>query len=231
MAMARMAKTCWALPIRWGRTCRIPFSVAQRREKYGGNPFGFQWFPSRGDGSSGRRRSGPCVVIGALNAFLDARLAEEGLGPSTGLVGFSQGSMISLHIAPRRDAAIAGGGFGRLLAPERLRPRKVNRVLLAHGDRTTVPCRYVKGRQRGRGQGLVTVMSWGTGHGVRPAACRWRWRFCGISCRNRPLASYQCDARGALTLHRDIVGLVSVNTPYSCLNGAGSRLGANGGRA
>jgi phospholipase/carboxylesterase len=56
-----------------------------------------------------------------LNAFLDTVMAEEGVTPErTILVGFSQGTMMSLHVAPRRAEAMAGvvGFSGRLLSPE-----------------------------------------------------------------------------------------------------------------
>ena len=45
------------------------------------------------------------------------------------LVGFSQGAMMSLHIAPRRAPAIAGvvAISGRLLAPELLATETVSR--------------------------------------------------------------------------------------------------------
>lgn len=109
------------------------------------NPMGFQWFPIPWlDGSSeDEAKSGMAQSVKDLNAFLDARLAEEGLGPEAlALVGFSQGSMMSLHIAPRRDVAIAGivSISGRLLVPETLAAEaKVKPpVLLIHGDQDQV---------------------------------------------------------------------------------------------
>src|SRR5690606_27915879 len=74
-----------------------------------------------------------------LNAFIDRVLAEEGLGPEAlALVGFSQGTMMSLHVAPRRPVPVAAvvGFSGRLLEPERLERESVSKppVLLVHGD-------------------------------------------------------------------------------------------------
>lgn len=148
-------------------------------EKCSGNPFGFQWFPIPWlDGSSeAAAAAGLASSSALLNAFLDARLAEEGLGPEAlALVGFSQGSMISLHIAPRRDTVIAGvvAFSGRLLAPERLEAEtKVKPpILLAHGDQDpTVPFADMSKA----GNALVAagfevyghVME-GTGHGIAP---------------------------------------------------------------
>ena len=84
-----------------------------------GNPFGFQWFPVPWlDGSSPEAAAqGLAASAGDLNAFLDARLADEGLADQAmALVGFSQGSMMSLHVAPRppaRPAAARRSGPGR----------------------------------------------------------------------------------------------------------------------
>jgi len=110
-----------------------------------GNPFGFQWFPVPWlDGSSTEAAAeGLARSSVDLNAFLDARLAEEGLtDQAMALVGFSQGSMMSLHIAPRRASPVAGvvAFSGRLLEPERLAAETRVRppVLLLHGDQDPV---------------------------------------------------------------------------------------------
>ena len=100
-----------------------------------GNPFGRQWFPIPWiDGSSEvEAGAGMAAAVDDLNAFIDAQLAAEGLDPEAlALVGFSQGSMMSLHIAPRRDKAIAGvvAFSGRLLVPETLAAEA--KVLLIH---------------------------------------------------------------------------------------------------
>ena len=110
-----------------------------------GNPFGFQWFPVPWlDGSSPEAAArGLAASAGDLDAFLDARLAEEGLTDrAMALVGFSQGSMMSLHVAPRRTSPMAAvvAFSGRLLEPERLAAETRVRppVLLLHGDQDPV---------------------------------------------------------------------------------------------
>lgn len=143
------------------------------------NPFGFQWFPIPWlDGSSEEQaRAGMAQSVLDLNAFVDQKLADEGLAPEAlALVGFSQGSMMSLHIAPRRDQAIAGvvAFSGRLLVPELLEAEaKVKPpVMLIHGDADEmVPFSDMSKA----GDALVTagfetyghVMK-GTGHGIAP---------------------------------------------------------------
>jgi phospholipase/carboxylesterase len=58
------------------------------------------------------------------------------------LVGFSQGSMMSLHVAPRRAVAMAAvvAISGRLMVPERLvtETRVKPPVLVMHGDQDPV---------------------------------------------------------------------------------------------
>jgi phospholipase/carboxylesterase len=114
-------------------------------EKCTGNPFGYQWFPIPWlDGSSEEQAlAGLAASAEDLNAFVDKVLADEGLTPDcVALVGFSQGTMMSLHIAPRRNAALAGlvGFSGRMMVPEKLQDEAVSSlpVLLVHGDQDDV---------------------------------------------------------------------------------------------
>jgi len=110
-------------------------------ERCANNPMGYQWFPIPWlDGSTeAAARDGMVRAFADLDAFIDKVLTDEGLAPEAlALVGFSQGTMMSLHIAPRRPAPLAAlvGFSGRLLAPEALATDTVSRlpVLLIHGD-------------------------------------------------------------------------------------------------
>lgn len=121
------------------------FVAPDAPERCLGNPFGFQWFPVPWlDGSPPEAATrGLAASAGDLNAFLDARLAEEGLADQAmALVGFSQGSMMGLHIAPRRANPLAAvvAFSGRLLELERLAAETRVRppVLLLHGDQDPV---------------------------------------------------------------------------------------------
>ena len=121
------------------------FYAPDAPEPCSGNPFGRQWFGiPRFDGSSeADAHAGMLAAAEDLNAFLDARLADEGLSPNRLiLLGFSQGSMMSLQVVPRRDVAIAGlvSISGKLLYPDTLADEvKVKPpVLLMHGDRDDV---------------------------------------------------------------------------------------------
>ncbi|WP_136682790.1 alpha/beta hydrolase [Falsirhodobacter xinxiangensis] len=155
------------------------FIAPDAPEPCNGNPFGRQWFPIPWlDGSSeAAAEAGLLAAAADLDAFIDERLAEEGLTPDRlVLVGFSQGSMISLHVAPRRTVPIGGvvAFSGRLLAPERLADEVRSRppVVLIHGDQDPVvdfASMAVAGEAL-TGQGFETfghVMK-GAGHGIAP---------------------------------------------------------------
>ena len=106
---------------------------------------GFQWFPIPWiDGSSEEEAmAGMARAVEDLDAFLDALMVDEDLLPEqVVLFGFSQGTMMSLHVAPRREDEVAGvvGFSGRLLGPELLAVEVISRppILLVHGDQDDV---------------------------------------------------------------------------------------------
>jgi phospholipase/carboxylesterase len=106
-------------------------------------PMGRQWF-SLATRSPQERWAGVNAAAPRLERFLDAELARHGLPPSAlALVGFSQGTMMALHVGLRRAAGPAAivGYSGLLATPDgagadamageiRSRPP----VLLVHGD-------------------------------------------------------------------------------------------------
>lgn len=143
------------------------------------NPMGYQWFPIPWLDGTPEAQAGIALAAAAddLNAYLDGVLEQEGLeAGNLALFGFSQGTMISLQIAPRRAEPVAAiAGFsGRLLAPERLADEAVSKppVLLVHGDADEV-VPFASMSEAGDalvGAGFETyahVMQ-GTGHGIAP---------------------------------------------------------------
>lgn len=117
------------------------FVAPDAPDRVPGAPFGQQWFPiPRFDGSTqAEAEAGLERSTEDLSAFLDQRLAHEKLGPQAlVLIGFSQGAMMSLHVAPRRKDAMAAviAISGRLLHPERLAAEAQVKppVLVMHGD-------------------------------------------------------------------------------------------------
>jgi phospholipase/carboxylesterase len=157
----------------------VAFVAPDAPERCIGGGFGFQWFPIPWlDGSS--EAAAEAGLIGAaadLNGFIDAQLADAGLGPENlVLIGFSQGAMMSLHVAPRRPAAVAGvvAISGRLLRPEVLAADAVVKppVLLIHGDQDPV---VPFSDMAKAGDALVAAgfptyghVMQGTGHGIAP---------------------------------------------------------------
>jgi phospholipase/carboxylesterase len=101
-------------------------------------PFGYQWF-------SLRERRPDALLLGVqavapvVNAFLDAELKRHRLADhQLALLGFSQGTMVALHVAARRPRVLAGvlGYSGALLGADRLAQEAISRppVFLIHGD-------------------------------------------------------------------------------------------------
>jgi phospholipase/carboxylesterase len=156
------------------------FVAPDAPEACAGAPFGFQWFPIPWiDGSSEEESmAGMASAVDDLNAFLDALMVDEDLMPEqVVLFGFSQGTMMSLHVAPRREDAVAGvvAFSGRLLAPDLLADEVVSRppVLLIHGDQDDVvpPQSLPEAAEALQNAGWEEVYAHimkGTAHGIAP---------------------------------------------------------------
>jgi phospholipase/carboxylesterase len=107
-------------------------------------PTGRQWFPLTFRDPHERWR-GVNEAAPVLERFLDAELKRLGLPASAlGLVGFSQGTMVALHVGLRRATAPAAivGYSGLLVLPHETGPEAVAAeisarppILLLHGDR------------------------------------------------------------------------------------------------
>ncbi len=100
-------------------------------------PFGRQWFGFEGR-SEDMILAETQTAAAILDTFIDAELARRGLAEDDlALVGFSQGTMMALHVAPRRARAVAAvvGYSGMLIAPQLLAAeiKSRPRVLLVHG--------------------------------------------------------------------------------------------------
>lgn len=103
-----------------------------------GNPMGYQWFPiSRLDPAE--IAAGVSAAAPVLEAFIAEQLASRGLDASRlALVGFSQGTMMALHVGLRMAVppACIAGFSGALAMPERLPDEIRGRppVLMVHGE-------------------------------------------------------------------------------------------------
>jgi phospholipase/carboxylesterase len=107
-------------------------------------PMGRQWFALTFRDPN-ERWTGVNQAAPVLEQFLDAELKRRNLPPSAlALVGFSQGTMMALHVGLRRPAAPAAivGYSGLFVLPDNATPESVAAeirsrppVLLIHGDR------------------------------------------------------------------------------------------------
>ena len=121
------------------------FAAPDAAERIPGAPFGNQWFPiPRFDGSTeAAAEAGLKRSAADISGFLDQRLSYEGLRPEAlALIGFSQGAMMALEVAPRRAKSVACviAISGQLIGPERLAAEVMVKppVLVMHGDQDQV---------------------------------------------------------------------------------------------
>lgn len=151
------------------------------------NPMGYQWFPIPWlDGSTDAERdAGFARSVRLLDRYITQSIEAEGVEPErTALIGFSQGTMMSLYVAPRRDRPLACvvGFSGRLvdgddLAAARVRPP----VLLIHGDQDQmIPVAELSAAEtalRAAGFDVTSHISRGIGHGIAPDGLTLALRF------------------------------------------------------
>jgi phospholipase/carboxylesterase len=143
-------------------------------------PGGLQWFPIPWIDNSSEEESerGMMSAVDDLNAYLDALMVDEDVLPEqVVLFGFSQGTMMALHVAPRREDEVAGivAFSGRLLRPELLKDELQCRppVLLVHGDADdVVPPQSLpeaaEALQDAGWQDVYAHVMKGTAHGIAP---------------------------------------------------------------
>ncbi|MEP4378770.1 MAG: dienelactone hydrolase family protein [Alphaproteobacteria bacterium] len=139
-----------------------------------GAPFGLQWF-SLTDRSPENIAAGVRAVAPMIDAFLDYHLARHGLTDADlALFGFSQGSMMALHVGLRRSAAPAAvlGYSGLLAAADSLADEITVRppVLLVHGEADEVvphaALAMAETALRDAGVSVEAVSRPGLGHGI-----------------------------------------------------------------
>ena len=171
-------------------------------EPCGQAPMGRQWFPLTFRDPDERWR-GVNKAAPILEAFLDAELKRRSLPPSSlALVGFSQGTMMALHVGLRRSIApLAIVGYSGLLvvpsegdvtkvAPEiRSRPP----ILLVLGDRDDlIPVEALFLASSGLAALEIPVewhLSAGIGHGIDQEGLRHGGEFLSRAIARTSLAA------------------------------------------
>ena len=166
------------------------FVSAHAPEPCGGAPMGRQWF-NLTFRNPDERWTGCNAAAPALERFLDAELTRRQLPPSAlALVGFSQGTMMALHVGLRRavpPAAIVGYS-GIFVLPNNAAPDVVAKdikskppVLLIHGDQDDlIPAQALFHGAQALAALEVPVewhLSQGIGHGIDQEGLRHGGEF------------------------------------------------------
>jgi phospholipase/carboxylesterase len=165
------------------------FVAPNAPERCAGAPMGYQWFPiSRLD--PGEALRGVEAAAPSLDAFLDAELQRLELpADRLALVGFSQGTMMSLHVGLRRadkPAAIVGYS-GMLTGADQLPAFEADAppVLLLHGDADPViPPEALFAAAGALGHAGAAVqwhVSPGLGHSIDPDGLAMGGMFLGMA--------------------------------------------------
>jgi phospholipase/carboxylesterase len=162
-------------------------------EEIPGMPGALQWFPLTFRDPEERWR-GVVAARPDIDRFLDAELARYRLGADRlVLAGFSQGTMLALHIGLRRDAPPAAivGYSGLLVGPERLAEIGVRPpVLLIHGEADDLIPIDALHMAREQLAAAGVAVEWHVrprlGHGIDPEGQRLAGHFMAQALRGRP---------------------------------------------
>jgi phospholipase/carboxylesterase len=164
----------------WQQALPDALFLAPNAPQRSGVGAGYQWWPltalTQLALAAGANSAAP-----AVDAFIDRKLTQYGLEDANlALVGFSQGTMMALHVGLRRKAKVAGilGYSGMLTGAADLGHQKIMKppVLLVHGSADpVVPVSALHAAEhalRRVGIEVSTHISPGLGHSVDPVGLR-----------------------------------------------------------
>lgn len=169
----------------WQQLLPDALFLAPNAPQPGGWRAGFQWFPLTGF-SPAALAAGAAGAAAPLHAFIDRKLAQYGLGEADlAIVGFSQGTMMALHVGLRRQQPVAAivGYSGMLTGAAELAHQHIVKppVLLVHGSADpVVPVAALHEAEHALKRAGVPVtahMSPGVGHFVDPVGMRLGTQF------------------------------------------------------
>jgi phospholipase/carboxylesterase len=158
-------------------------------------PGGYQWFPiSQLDPQL--MEQGARAAAQSVDRFIDRELERYGLAASRlALVGFSQGTMMALHVALRREQQIAGilGYSGVLVGARTLKDEMRSKppVLLVHGDRDPnipIPAMFDSAEAlAANGHGAQWHVSYGVPHSIGPDGLELGGAFLSMYLKTKPV--------------------------------------------
>lgn len=145
---------------------------------------GYQWWGLSGFAPSALA-AGAASAAPAIDAFIDRKLAQYKLTEADlALVGFSQGTMMALHVALRRPRAVAAViGYSGMLAGTAGLADHLSKppVLLVHGTADPVvpiaALHMSESELKRLGVDVTTHVSFGVGHTVDPVGLRLGCEF------------------------------------------------------
>jgi phospholipase/carboxylesterase len=141
---------------------------------------GYQWWGLSGFAPSALA-AGAASAAPAIDAFIDRKLTQYGLTDADlALVGFSQGTMMALHIGLRRPGTVAAvvGYSGMLTGAAELAHGEMVKppVLLVHGTADPVvpiaALHMAESELKRLGVDVTTHISYGVAHSVDPVGLR-----------------------------------------------------------
>ena len=146
---------------------------------------GYQWWPLT-DLAPRALAEGAARAAPAIDAFIDRKLRQYSLTDAQlALVGFSQGTMMALHVGLRRGQRVAGivGYSGMLTGAKELRHAEIRKppVLLVHGSADAIvpvaATHAAKADLERLGIDVAVHVSAGLGHSVDPVGLKLGGKF------------------------------------------------------
>jgi phospholipase/carboxylesterase len=156
------------------------FLAPNAPQRLGSMAAAYQWWPLTAF-TPAALASGAASAAPAIDAFIDRKLAQYGLTDAClAIVGFSQGTMMALHVGLRRTHRVAAivGYAGMLTGAEELSHLAITKppVLLVHGSADPVvpvaALHTAKSALGHLGVEVTTHISNGVGHTVDPIGLR-----------------------------------------------------------
>ena len=161
------------------------FLAPNAPQRLGGLAAAYQWWPLAAF-TPQALAAGAASAAPAIEAFIDRKLGQYGLtDPNLAIVGFSQGTMMALHVGLRRPHPVAAiiGYSGMLTGAHELAQLPITKppVLLVHGSADLIvpvaALHAAKSELEHLGIEVTSHISNGIGHSVDPVGLQMGGEF------------------------------------------------------